>query len=62
MQEFIIYYVGYVTIKVSKYVKIYSVNPLYVIFRNANGYFEIDKNKYFCLIFDKISVWRDEIS
>ena len=48
--------------EVSKYVKIYSVNPLYIIFRNANGYFEIDKNKYFRLIFDKISVWRDEIS
>ena len=31
---------GYLTIKDSKYVKIYSLNTLYLIFRNANGYFE----------------------
>ena len=35
----------------SKYVKIYSVNPLYLIFRNVNGYFEeINKSKYLTLI------------
>ena len=34
------YYIGYNTIKDSKYIKIYSINPLYFIFRNANGYFE----------------------
>ena len=28
------------TIKDSKYVKIYSVNPLYLIFGKVNGYFE----------------------
>ena len=42
-----IYYIGYVTIK--EYVKIYSVNPLHLIFRYVNGYFkkeEINGNKY----------------
>ena len=34
------YYIGYNTIKDSKYIKIRSINPLYLIFRNANGYFE----------------------
>ena len=34
-----IYYIGYVTIKDSKYVKIYSVNSLYLIFRKLSGYF-----------------------
>ena len=34
------------TIKDSKYVKIYSVNPLYLIFNKVNGYFEeIYENK-----------------
>ena len=32
-----IYYIGYVMIKDSKYVKINSVNPLYLIFRKVNG-------------------------
>ena len=39
-KNILIYYTGYVTIKGSKYSKIYSVNPLYLIFRNVNGYFE----------------------
>ena len=34
----LIYYTGYVTIK--KDLKFYSVNPLYPIFGNVNGYFE----------------------
>ena len=34
----LIYYIGYVTIKDSKYVKIHSVNPLYLIFNKVNGY------------------------
>ena len=38
-------------IKDSKYVKINSVNPLYLIFGKANGYFEeINKNKYLTLV------------
>ena len=36
----IIYYFGYVTIKYLKYVKLYSVNPLHLIFSKVNGYFE----------------------
>ena len=32
-----IYYIGYVMIKDSKYVKINSVNPLYLIFTKVNG-------------------------
>ena len=34
-----IYYIRYVTIKDSKYVKINSVNYLYLIFNKVNGYF-----------------------
>ena len=44
----LIYYIGYVTIKDSKYVKINCVNSLYFIFNKANGYFEeTNRNKYF---------------
>ena len=45
------YCIGYVTIKDSKYIKIYSVNPLYLIFRNINGYFvEINESKCLTLV------------
>ena len=45
------YYIGYVTIKNSEYVKINSVNPLYLIFSNVNEYFEeINKSKYLTLV------------
>ena len=38
-------------INYSKYVKINSVNPLYLIFGKVNGYFEeIDMNKYLTLV------------
>ena len=44
-----IYYIGYVTIK--EYLETYSVNPLYLIFRDVNGYFEeINKTKYLMLV------------
>ena len=34
-----------------KYVNIYSVNPLYLIFRYVNGYFEeINGNEYLTLV------------
>ena len=50
-KKIFIYYIGYKTIKDSKYIKIYSVNPLYPIFRNVNRYFEeIYKNKYLTLV------------
>ena len=42
---------GYVTIKDSKCVKIYSVNPLCLIFNKVNGHFEeINGNKYLTLV------------
>ena len=45
------YCIGYVTIKDSKYIKMYSVNPLYLIFRNINGYFvEINESKSLTLV------------
>ena len=48
-KDILIYYIGYVAIK--KYVKTYSVNPLYLIFRCINGYFEeINRNKYLTLV------------
>ena len=46
-KDVLIYYIGYVTINDSKYVKITSVNPLYFIFNKASGYLEeINENKY----------------
>ena len=39
-KNFLIYYIGYVTIKDSKYIEINSVNPLYLTFSKMNGYFE----------------------
>ena len=39
-KHFLIYYIGYVTIKDLKYVKINIVNPLYLTFSKVNGYFE----------------------
>ena len=40
-KEFHIYYIGYITIKnFSDCENIYSVNPLYLIFHSATGYFE----------------------
>ena len=50
-KNILIYYVGYVTIKNFKYVKINSVNPLFLIFNKVNGYFEdINGKKYLTLI------------
>ena len=43
--------IGYVTIKNSKFVKINSVNPLYLIINKVKGYFEkIINNKYLTLV------------
>ena len=39
-KNILIYYIRYVMIKYSKYLKIISVNPLKLIFSNVNGYFE----------------------
>ena len=50
-KDILIYYIGYVKTKDSKYVKIYCVNPLYLIFSDVNGYFEeISGNKYLTLV------------
>ena len=47
---FFIYYITYVTIKDSKYVKINSVNTLCLMFNRISGYFqEINGNKYLTL-------------
>ena len=51
LKKILIYYIGYVTIKDLKSLKINSVNPLYLIFTKVNGYFEeINKNKYLTLV------------
>ena len=48
-ENILVYYIGYVAIK--KDLKIYSVNPTYLIFRYVNGYFgEIDVNRYLTLV------------
>ena len=48
-KNILIYYIGYATIK--EYLKIYSVNPLYLIFRYVNGCFEeINGNRYLRLV------------
>ena len=39
-KNILIYYIRFVTIKDSKYVKINSVNPLYLFINKVNGYFE----------------------
>ena len=49
-KSILIYYIGYVTIEDSKYIKI-NVNPLYLIFDKVNGYFEeIIGNKYLTIV------------
>ena len=50
-KNILIYYIGYVTTKYSKYPKIISVNPLYLIINKVNGYFEkINGNQYLMLV------------
>ena len=45
----LIFYIGYVTIK--EYLETYSVNHLYLTFKDVNGYFEeINKTKYLTLV------------
>ena len=47
----VIYYIGCVRIKDSKYVKIYSVNPLHIIFNKLDEYFEQNNGgKYLTLV------------
>ena len=50
-KNILIYYSIYMTIKDTKYVKINSGNPLYLIFSKLNRLFdETDKNKYLTLV------------
>ena len=50
-KDILIYYIGYATIKVSKYMTINSLNPLHIIFYNVNWYLEeINKNIYLTLV------------
>ena len=50
-KNILIYYIASVTIKKSKYLKINTVNHLYLIINKVNGNFEeINKNKYSALV------------
>ena len=50
-KNILIYHIGYVTNKDSKYLEINSINPLYFIVNKVNGYFEeINENKYLMLV------------
>ena len=49
-KNILIYYIGYVTIKDSKYIKINKVNYLYLNIKKMNRYFQkINENKYLTL-------------
>ena len=46
-KHILIYYIGNETIKYLEYVKIHSLNLLYLIFNKVNGFFEeINEHKY----------------
>ena len=50
-KNILVYYIGYVTIKELKYVKINRVSSLYILFSKMNRYFEeIIKNKYLTIV------------
>ena len=50
-KNILIYYTGYETIKDSKYIKINSVTPLYIIINKVNWYIEeINGDKYLMLV------------
>ena len=47
-----VYYIGYITMKNSKYIKINRVNPLYLIINEVDGNIkEKNGNKYLTLVF-----------
>ena len=51
-KNILIYYIPYVMIKDSKYIKINSVNHLYLMFNKMNRYLEeINENKFLTLVF-----------
>ena len=48
-KNILIYYIGYVTIKID--LNIYNVNLLYLIYGKVNGYFEdVNRNKHLTLV------------
>ena len=50
-KNILIYYIGYVTIKDSKYVKINSVTPLYLMLNKMNEFYvKINGNKHLTLV------------
>ena len=50
-KNILIYYIGYVMIKDLKYIKLNTINPLYLIINKVNEYFEkINGNKYLMLV------------
>ena len=50
-KDILIYYIGYMTFKDLKYVKVNSVNSLCLIFSKENVYFkEINRKKYLTLV------------
>ena len=53
-QNIDIYYIGYIIVKDSYYVKINSVNPLYLIISEADGYIK-QKNGSKYLVFDSVN-------
>ena len=50
-KNILFYYIGYVTAKDLKHVKIYSENPLQLIINKINGYIEeSNRDKYLTLV------------
>ena len=50
-KNILIYYIAYVAVKDWKYVKINSLDPLYLMFNIIDEYFEeINRNKYLTLV------------
>ena len=48
------YCLGYITVKYSDYVKVNSVNPLYLIISELDGYIK-EKNESKYLVFDSVN-------
>ena len=49
-KNILIYYIGYMTFKNLEYVKINSVNPLYLIVNKINGYIEESNGNEFLML------------
>ena len=61
-KDFDIYYIGYITIKKFENCRnIYNVNPLYLIFQSATGYFK-EKNGEKYLILDLTEKYEEVFS